>query len=138
MFRNPFVSAAVAGAAAGLIATAPRLVPAIGLPPEPPGAPATEAGPLPAWWPLATTGSAACLALIAFAGVIPLPLPHLIGAPHLDTYWGVTPRELAAHFITLSPGAALAGWLSLRFFRGWSWERRPNSLKAPASFAGHG
>jgi len=121
---------------AGFVAV--QLAPAIGLPPELPGTPASEVGPRQAWWLLAVTGSAAGLALIAFAGIVLLTLPHLIGAPHLDTYWGVAPPELAAHFVTLGLGAALAGWVSLGFFCGWFCERRPDSLKATASLADHG
>jgi len=128
---------------AGFVAV--QLAPAIGLPPELPGTPAAEVGPRQAWWLLAVTGSAAGLALIAFgrglvafAGIVMLTLPHLIGAPHLDTYWGVAPPELAAHFVTLGLGAALAGWVSLGFFCGWFCERRPDSLKATASLADHG
>ncbi len=108
-----------------------QLAPAIGLPPELPGTPASEVGPRQAWWLFTVASSAAGLGLIAFtrgaipfAGVALLLLPHLVGAPHLDTYWGVAPPELAAHFVTLSLGAALVGWASLGFFCGWFWERR--------------
>lgn len=120
---------------AGFIAV--QLAPAIGLPPELPGTPAAEVGPRQAWWLFTVFGSVAGLALIAFArGFIPvagialLLLPHLIRAPHPDTYWGVAPPELAAHFVTLSLGAALVSWASLGFLCGWFWERRPGSPQA--------
>lgn len=114
---------------AGFIAV--QLAPAIGLPPELPGTPASELAPRQAWWLFTVASSAAGLALIAFtrgaipfAGVALLLFPHLVGAPQLDTYWGVAPPELAAHFVTLSLGAALVGWATLGFFCGWFWERR--------------
>ncbi len=120
---------------AGFIAV--QLAPAIGLPPELPGTPATEIGPRQAWWLLTVAVSAIGLALIAFgrgfvplAGVVLLLLPHLIGAPHLDTYWGFAPPELSAHFVTLSLGAALAGWALLGFLCGWFLERPHHSTRA--------
>ncbi len=103
-----------------------QLAPAIGLPPELPGTPASEVGPRQAWWLLTVACTAAGLALIAFgrgwtapAGLSLIALPHLLGAPHLDTYWGVAPPELAAHFATLSLGAAAAGWAALGFLAAW-------------------
>jgi len=112
--------------ACGFIAV--QLAPAIGLPPELPGTPAAEVTPRQAWWLLTILCSAAGLALLAFArGLIPLAgvalllLPHLIGAPHLDAFWGVAPPELSAHFVTLSLGTAAAGWTALGFFCAWFW-----------------
>ncbi len=134
--RRGFVATARTGLVWGMSGfIAIQLAPAIGLPPELPGTPATEVGPRQAWWLLTVASSAMGLALIAFtrglipfAGVALLLFPHLIGAPHLDTYWGVAPPELAAHFVTLSLGAALVGWTSLGFLCGWFRERRHDSL----------
>lgn len=113
---------------AGFVAV--QLAPAIGLPPELPGTPAAEVGPRQVWWAATILLTAAGIALIAFsrgalpwAGAALIALPHLIGAPHLDTYWGVAPPELAAHFTTLSLGAAAAGWALLGFLCAWFWER---------------
>lgn len=107
-----------------------QLAPAVGLPPELPGTPAGEVGPRQAWWLLAVACTAAGLALIAFArgwaalgGIALLALPHLVGAPHLDAYWGVAPPELAAHFVTLSLGAAAAAWAALGFLAAWFYGR---------------
>ena len=62
------------------------------------------------------------LGLIAFgrsylpvAGIILMAIPHLLGAPHLDTFFGVAPPELAAEFAALSLGAAAAGWVMLGY-----------------------
>ena len=113
---------------AGFIAV--QLAPALGLPPELPGTLAAEVIPRQIWWFATMLSSAAGLGLIAFtrgalplAGVALLLAPQIIGAPNLDTYWGVAPPELASHFVTLSLGTAAAGWTALGFFCGWFWER---------------
>jgi cobalt transporter subunit CbtA len=113
---------------AGFIAV--QLAPAIGLPPELPGTPAAEVAPRQIWWFCTILATAAGLALIAFAkgpialaGIALILVPHIIGAPHLDTYYGIAPPELSAHFVTLSLGVALAGWSSLGFFCAWFWTR---------------
>lgn len=113
---------------AGFIAV--QLAPAIGLPPELPGTVGAEIGPRQSWW-MATIISTAiglwCLAFVkgplALIGVAFLLAPHLVGAPHLDAYWGVAPPELAAEFATLSLGTAAAGWTILGFAAAWLWSR---------------
>ena len=99
-----------------------QLAPAIGLPPELPGTIAAEVGQRQLWWISTILASAAGLGLIAFgrsylplAGVVLMATPHLLGAPHLDTFLGVAPPELAAEFATLSLGAAAAGWVLLGY-----------------------
>ena len=99
-----------------------QLAPAIGLPPELPGTIAAEVGQRQLWWISTILASAAGLGLIAFgrsylplAGVVLMATPHLLGAPHLDTFFGVAPPELAAEFATLSLGAAAAGWVLLGY-----------------------
>ena len=113
---------------AGFIAI--QLAPAIGLPPELPGTPAAEIGPRQMWWLGTLVASALGLWVIAFgrgvvalSGVILLLGPHLIGAPHLDAFWGVAPPELSAEFVTLSLGAAAAGWTCLGFLCAWFWTK---------------
>lgn len=117
---------------AGFVAV--QLAPAIGLPPELPGTPAAEVTPRQIWWFATIIATAAGLALIAFGkgwtALLSVPLllaPHIIGAPHLDTYWGVAPPELSAHFVTLSLGTALAGWSLLGFFCAWFWTKANES-----------
>lgn len=111
---------------AGFVAV--QLAPAVGLPPELPGTPAAEVGPRQIWWAGTILATAVGLGLIAFGkswvplvGVVLIALPHIIGAPHLDTYFGVAPPELSAHFVSLSLGVALAGWSLLGFFCAWFW-----------------
>lgn len=113
---------------AGFIAV--QMAPAIGLPPELPGTPAAEVAPRQIWWFSTIVVTAIALALIAFArgpiALLSLPLllaPHIIGAPHLDTYYGIAPPELSAQFVTLSLGVALAAWVTLGFFCAWFWTK---------------
>ncbi|TFH84838.1 hypothetical protein EQG41_20385 [Billgrantia azerbaijanica] len=65
------------------------LAPAIGLPPEIPGAEAAVLGQRQGWWLLAVTASGIGLGIVALApvrfklaGVLILAVPHLVGAPH--------------------------------------------------------
>lgn len=105
--------------------------PAIGLPPELPGAIAAEVSPRQVWWITATIASGLGLALIAFShrpalwviGLIALILPHIFGAPHLDTYFGVAPPELSALFVTHSLAAAAGAWATLGFLAAYFWTR---------------
>lgn len=113
---------------AGFIAV--QLAPGIGQPPVLPGAIGSEVGPRQAWWAFTIICTTIALALIAFGkgwtALLSIPLllaPHIIGAPYLDTYFGVAPPELAARFATLSFGTALAGWSSLGFLCAYFWTR---------------
>ncbi|SHG87516.1 CbtA family protein [Cognatishimia maritima] len=107
---------------AGFVAV--QLAPAVGLPPELPGTPAAELGPRQVWWVATILCTAVGLALIAFAdkgivqivGGVLILLPHLFGAPHLDTYFGVAPPELSAEFAAISLGMAAIGWALLGYF----------------------
>lgn len=100
-----------------------QLAPAVGLPPELPGTLAAEVGARQLWWMGTILATAAGLGLIAFgrsylplAGIFLILIPQLVGAPHLDRYFGIAPPELAAEFATLSLGTASAGWAALGFF----------------------
>lgn len=113
---------------AGFIAV--QLAPGIGQPPVLPGAIGSEVGPRQAWWAFTILCTALALALIAFgkgwSALLSVPLllaPHIIGAPYLDTYYGVAPPELSARFAALSFGTALAGWSLLGFFCAWFWTK---------------
>lgn len=110
-----------------------QLAPAIGLPPVLPGTIGADVAARQAWWLGTIAASGAGLWMIAFArgpvalvGVVLLAAPHFIGAPVLDTYWGVAPPELAAQFATFSLGCAAAGWVTLGFLAGWFWTRGDN------------
>lgn len=100
-----------------------QMAPAVGLPPELPGTIAAELGPRQVWWSGTILATGVGLWLIAFLPGLVGPLigsalilaPQLIGAPHLDAYFGIAPPELSAEFVTVSLGSAAVGWTLL----GW-------------------
>lgn len=104
---------------AGFIAV--QLAPAIGLPPELPGTVAAEVLPRQIWWSATIVATGVGLWLIAFGpalwavlvGAALILAPHIAGAPHLDTYFGVAAPELAAAFASRSLGFAAVGWALL-------------------------
>ncbi len=109
------------------------LAPALGLPPEVPGAMAAELVARQGWWLAAVAATALGLGLMVFArktvwivlGVIVLAAPHVIGAPHPEKLGGPVPPELAAHFVAASLVTAavfwaMLGWLSGTLYRRFS------------------
>jgi len=114
---------------AGFVAL--HLAPAIGLPPELPGTIAAEVELRQVWWLATVACTLLGLGLIAFGknavmialGIIALALPHIMGAPHLDTYFGIAPPELSAHFATRSLGVAAASWVILGTLTAYFWTR---------------
>jgi len=106
------------------------LAPALGLPPEVPGAMAAELVPRQGWWLSTAAATALGLGLMVFGrnlvwivlGVVVLAAPHIIGAPHPDKLGGPVPPELAAHFVAASLVTAavfwaILGWLSGTLYR---------------------
>lgn len=114
---------------AGFIAM--HLAPAFGLPPELPGTIAAEVEFRQIWWLATVVCTIFGLGLIAFGkslvlaaiGVFALALPHVIGAPHLDTYFGIAPPELSALFVARSLGIAATSWACLGLFAAYFWTR---------------
>ena len=109
------------------------LAPALGLPPEVPGAMAAELVARQGWWLAAVAATALGLGLMVFArktawivlGVIVIAAPHIIGAPQPDKLGGPVPPELAAHFVAASLVTAavfwtMLGWLSGTLYRRFS------------------
>ncbi len=109
------------------------LAPALGLPPEVPGAMAAELVPRQGWWLAAVVATALGLGLMVFArrtvwivlGVVVLAAPHIVGAPHPEKLGGPVPPELAAHFVAASLVTAavfwaILGWLSGTLYRRFS------------------
>ncbi len=97
-------------------------LPALGLPPETPGAAAGDLIDRQVWWLATAAASAVGLALLAFGritlwkpvGLVLLVVPHVIGAPRPpEGAVGLVPPELAAHYVvnTLFSGAVL--WVVL-------------------------
>ena len=107
-----------------------HLAPAIGLPPELPGTIAAEVELRQVWWLGTVATTTLGLGLIAFgSGLVPIigisaiALPHIIGAPHIDTYFGVAPPELASEFVARSLGVAAASWVVLGAFNAYFFTR---------------
>lgn len=106
-----------------------HLAPAFGMPPELPGTVGAELGPRQTWWLATVAATAAGLGLLAFgrgwliklAGIVVLALPQVMGAPHLDTYYGVAPPELSALFATRSLGVAAITWALLGVLTAYFW-----------------
>lgn len=112
--------------------TAFTLAPALGLPPEVPGAATADLMARQVWWTSTAAATAGGLALLAFAGnyalkalgIIALVAPHLIGAPHPEpATHGSVPPELAAHFVVWTLATAALFWAMLGATCGTLWRR---------------
>jgi cobalt transporter subunit CbtA len=108
-----------------------NLAPAFGLPPELPGTISPDLIIRQIWWTMTVCGAGLAMALFGYGkGPVPIAIgvgllvgPHLVGAPHLDTYFGTAPPELASHFVTRSLGVAVAAWCLLGLIAGAIWSR---------------
>jgi cobalt transporter subunit CbtA len=107
-----------------------QLAPAMGLEPELPG---TVSAPLfdrQIWWAGTVLCSGAALAMIGYGrtllwvavAAVLLAVPHIIGAPELETFSGVAPPEVAASFAARSLGLGLATWALMGWLAGWFWD----------------
>ncbi len=113
----------------GFVATA--LAPAVGLPPELPGTIGADLAARQLWWLGCVGATAVGLGLIGLGrGVVPagigvllIAAPHLIGAPHIDTYFGIAPPELASHYVSHALGVSAVVWVIMGAVAGWFWER---------------
>jgi len=109
-----------------------NLAPALGLPPEVPGAMAADLGPRQGWWLLCVAATAAGLWMLVFrhgavwvaAGIAIMAAPHLIGAPQPARIGGAVPPELAGHFVAASLVTAAIFWCALGWLSGTFWQRR--------------
>lgn len=113
------------------------LAPALGLPPEIPGAQSAALEARQLWWTLAVASTAGGLALIAFGrapwrwGGLLLPaLPYLFGAPHAGLpFAGHSPAvaaqltDLAAQFFVATAIANALYWLTLGGLAAWVYRR---------------
>jgi cobalt transporter subunit CbtA len=108
-----------------------NLAPALGLPPEVPGAMAAELGARQGWWMLCVAATAAGLWMLVFrhgaywmvAGIVTMAAPHLIGAPQPARIGGPVPPELAGHFVAASLVTAAIFWCALGWLSGTFWQR---------------
>lgn len=107
------------------------LAPALGLPPEVPGALTADLNARQGWWALCVAATAAGLWMLVFrngaiwivAGIAVMALPHLLGAPQPAKLGGAVPPELAGHFATASLVTAAIFWCSLGWLSGKFWQR---------------
>lgn len=108
-----------------------QLAPAMGLEPELPGTMAADLAARQIWWIGTALCTAAALGLLGYGkgvasvigAVLLLAIPHVIGAPELESYSGVAPPELASSFAARSLGVGLSVWSALGALSGWLWSR---------------
>ncbi|HHI82427.1 MAG TPA: cobalt transporter [Rhizobiales bacterium] len=110
------------GALWGLVAFAVfTLLPAAGLPPEPPGMPVADLTARQIWWTftvLAGAGGVALIALVkkpwsAIAGVALIALPHLIGAPEAGEHHTSIPPHLVQSYVANSLFLMAIAWVTV-------------------------
>ena len=97
------------------------LAPAAGLPPEIPGTVTEALGARQLWWLLAVTFTGVGLSLLFLGpgwivkvlGLILIPIPHLMGAPHTGSYSGLAPEILADRFYAATLVVNAIFWLVL-------------------------
>ncbi len=107
------------------------LAPALGLPPEVPGALTAELVPRQSWWFLCVAATAVGLWMLVFrkgvvwviAGIALMALPHIVGAPQPARIGGAVPPELAGHFAAASLVTAAIFWSLLGWLSGTFWQR---------------
>ena len=107
------------------------MAPALGLEPALPGMAAADLVDRQTWWLGCAVATVAGLGMLAYgvgigarmAGIVIMALPHVIGAPHLDAFFGVVPPELAARHAAGSLGVGLVAWLTLGGLCRWLLDR---------------
>lgn len=113
------------------------VAPAMGLPPEIPGAQGAALAARQAWWLLAVGATAGGLTLLAFGrgpwrwvGVLLLAVPHLLGAPHAGLPFAEhAPAEaaqltaIAQQFFVATAIANALYWLVLGSLSAWACRR---------------
>lgn len=110
-----------------------QLAPAMGLPPELPGSVGADITDRQIWYFGTVIATGLALALLAFGrGFVPalvagalLAAPHVIGAPHLDAFYGVAPPEVAGEFVARALGVGFVAWAVLGWLAGRMWAGKP-------------
>lgn len=121
------------------------VAPALGLPPEIPGAQSAGLAARQLWWLVAVGCTAGALALFAFgrspwrwgAGLLLLALPPLLGAPHAGLPFAEHPPAVAAELSVIAAqffvATAIANglyWLVLGSLAAWAFRRWLSALAA--------
>lgn len=107
------------------------LSPALGLPPELPGAAAAGLEARQGWWLGTVLATAAGFGLIAYGrrirwaivGIVLIVLPHVIGAPQPADHGGVAPDGLAREFVIAVLATGLVFWVALGGLSGFLFRR---------------
>ncbi|MGE0116909.1 MAG: CbtA family protein [Dongiaceae bacterium] len=107
------------------------LAPALGLPPEVPGAEAAPLADRQLWWLGTVAATAGGLALMFLtrswrwivAGAALIVLPHLIGAPQPEHHGGLAPASLAREFVAAVLVTGFLFWLALGALSGFFYKR---------------
>lgn len=107
-----------------------HLAPALGLPPELPGAAAAELGARQEWWLLTVALTAGGLLMLAFvpgalkwSGILLIAIPHIMGAPQPDSHVGLAPAELESAFIVTSLITNVVFWVVLGGITAYLYQR---------------
>jgi cobalt transporter subunit CbtA len=106
-----------------------QLAPAMGLAPELPGTIAADLSARQVWWLGTVLATGTGIALLGYGrslvtavlGGALLAAPHIIGAPHLDEFYGAAPPELSAAFSANVLGVGFAVWAVLGWISGRLW-----------------
>lgn len=105
--------------------------PSLGLPPELPGIPAAELGPRQVWWIGTVLATAISLGLVAFyrtpaaavGAIVLFALPHVIGAPALESVETNVPETLSHQFSVAVILTTLLSWSLLGGLVGYFYRR---------------
>ena len=113
-----------------------NLAPALGLPPELPGAAAAPLVERQIWWILTAAATIGGLGIIAFVprsyvkalGAVLIVAPHVVGAPQPEIHGGLAPAELEQAYIYASLITNAVFWIALGVFTGYLFNRfRPEA-----------
>lgn len=107
-----------------------QLAPSVGLPPELPGTIGVTVGLKQTWWIITIISTTVGILLlfldkhkvVSGVGIIFITIPHLIGHPKLETYFGVAPPELAAEFASRALAVSLIAWIILGVISSQFWK----------------
>jgi len=140
--RAAGLRAGLAFGAAGFLVF--QLVPALGLPPEPPGVPMVELLARQVWWLGTVVATALALASWYLArtrskriwipvGIVLIILPHVIGAPQPPDEVSAVPAELVHRFSVLALVTGALFWLTLGALMGYLYRNRTVRQVEPAT-----
>ncbi len=103
------------------------LMPAIGLPPDPPGMVAADLASRQIWWLATVLSTGAALLLMAkmrspagiVIGIVLILIPHIVGAQLPPDVPANVPAHLALVYVANALFSMMAFWLILGFVYGW-------------------